>query len=223
MAPFERWLDVKRIFEEALEVEPQARQAFLDRACAGDPELRHEVEALLAAPAVPTSALAGLLGLPDRQEEPDYEEGDRIDHFVIVRRVGQGGMGYVYEARDTKNSDRRVALKVLASRSATLSQDKRLAGLTHPAIVTFHDSGMTPEGLPYFVFEFIEGDPLTVFADRRQLSLPERLRLFQKVCDAVSYAHQRGVIHCDLKPENILVTATGDLKQIGRASCRERV
>jgi len=212
MAPFERWLEVKRIFLEALEVTPQERLAFLNAACGDDPEVRKEVEALLEAPAVPTSSLAGLLGLPDRQEEPDYGEGDRIDHFMIFRRVGQGGMGVVYEARDTRNNDRRVAIKVLTSRAVKLSQDKRLAGLSHPAIVTFHDSGETPEGLPYFVFEFIEGDPITTFCERRSLRVYDRLRLFQKVCEAVSYAHQRGVIHCDLKPENILVTATGELK-----------
>jgi tetratricopeptide (TPR) repeat protein len=221
VARFERWLEVKRIFEAALEVEPQERAAFLDRTCGEDQELRAEVEALLGAPAVPTAALASLLGLPGRQDEPDYGEGDRIDHFAIVRRVGQGGMGVVYEARDTRNNDRPVALKVLFSRAVTLSQDKRLAGLTHPAIVTFHDSGQTSEGLPYFVFEFIEGEPITAFCDRRELALPERLRLFQKVCDPVAYAHQRGVIHCDLKPENILVTATGELKLLDFGIARE--
>ncbi|HEV3073735.1 MAG TPA: serine/threonine-protein kinase [Thermoanaerobaculia bacterium] len=221
MARFERWLEVKRIFEAALEVEPEERAAFLDRTCGEDQELRAEVEALLRAPAVPTAALASLLGLPGRQDEPDYGEGDRIDHFAIVRRVGQGGMGVVYEARDTRNNDRPVALKVLFSRAVTLSQDKRLAGLTHPAIVTFHDSGETSEGLPYFVFEFIEGEPITTFCDRRELALPERLRLFQKVCDPVAYAHQRGVIHCDLKPENILVTATGELKLLDFGIARE--
>ena len=221
MARFERWLEVKRIFEEALEIAPDERAAFLDRSCGGDVELRREVEALLGTPAVSTSALASLLGMPGRQEEPDYAEGDRIDHFTIVRRVGQGGMGVVYEARDIRNNDRQVAIKVLFSRAVTLSQDKRLAGLSHPAIVTFHDSGATPEGLPYFVFEFIEGEPITAFTGRRQLSMIDRLRLFQKVCDAVSYAHQRGVIHCDLKPENILVTATGELKLLDFGIARE--
>jgi serine/threonine protein kinase len=212
MARFERWLEVKRIFEEALEVEPAERPGFLDRACKDDLELRREVEALLGAPAVPTAALASLLGLPRRQEEPDYAEGDRVDHFTIVREVGKGGMGIVYEARDTKNSSRAVALKVLFSRAVKLSQDQRLAGFSDPSIVTFHDSGETPDGLPYFVFEYIEGEPITAFCERRRLAIPERLRLFQKVCDAVRYAHQRLVIHCDLKPENILVTATGALK-----------
>src|ERR1700746_1136965 len=113
MARFERWLEVKRIFEAALEVEPEERAAFLDRTCGEDQELRAEVEALLGAPAVPTAALAGLLGFPDRRDEPDYAEGDRLDHFTIVREVGKGGMGTVYEARDTRNNDRRVAVKVL--------------------------------------------------------------------------------------------------------------
>jgi eukaryotic-like serine/threonine-protein kinase len=211
MPPFERWLEVKAIFEEALELNPDERTLFLDRAC-GDSEVRQEVEALLAAPALPTSALGSLLGLPEQGGEPDYAEGDTIDHFVIVRRVGRGGMGVVYEARDTRNNNRPVALKVLFSRAVKLSQDKRIASFTDPSIVTFHDSGETPEGLPYFVFEYIEGEPITTFCERRSLGIPERLRLFQKVCNAVAYAHQRYLIHCDLKPENILVTASGALK-----------
>jgi serine/threonine protein kinase len=93
-----------------------------------------------------------------------------------------------------------------------LSQDKRIASFTDPSIVTFHDSGETSEGLPYFVFEYVEGEPITTFCERRGLGIPERLRLFQKVCSAVAYAHQRYLIHCDLKPENILVTASGALK-----------
>ncbi len=221
MAPFERWLEVKRIFEEALQVPAEERLTFLDRACGGDAEVRSEVEALLDAAPVATSALKGLLGLPNEPEEPDYEQGDRIDHFTIVCEVGKGGMGAVYEARDTKNNDRRVAVKVLFSLAVTLSQDKRLAGLSHPSIVTFHDSGETEDGLPYFVFEFIEGEPVTAYCERRKLGIPERLRLFLKVCEAVAYAHQRLVIHCDLKPENILVTATSELKLLDFGIAKE--
>ncbi|HVT16683.1 MAG TPA: serine/threonine-protein kinase [Thermoanaerobaculia bacterium] len=221
MPRFERWLEVKRIFEEAIAVAPSERERFLEGACGADAELRREIEALLNAPVLPTSSLASLLGLSDRRDEPDYAEGDRIDHFTIARCVGRGGMGAVYEARDTKNNDRRVAIKVLFSRTAAISQDKRLAGLSHPAIVTFHDSGETAEGLPYFVFEFIDGEPITAFVDHRALTLPDRLRLVQKICAAVGYAHQRGVIHCDLKPENILVTSTGELKLLDFGIARE--
>jgi serine/threonine protein kinase/Tfp pilus assembly protein PilF len=221
MARFERWLEVKRIFEETLEVAPEERAPFLDRVCGSDKELRREVDALLKAPPLPTSSLAELLGLPERHEEPDYVEGDRIDHFSIVRKVGKGGMGTVYDARDVRNNDRRVALKVLFFRAVRFSQDKRLAGLSHPAIVTFHDSGETAEGLPYFVFEFIEGEPITDFCERRNLGISERLSLFLEVCDAVAYAHQRYLIHCDLKPENILVTATGALKLLDFGIARQ--
>jgi serine/threonine protein kinase len=221
MTRFERWLEVKRIFEEALAVAPTDRPAFLDRACAGDAELRREAEALLDAPVAATSSVASLLGLPEQRVEPDFEPGDCIDHFTIVRRVGGGGMGVVYEARDTRNNERQVALKVLLSRAVRLSQDKRLAGLAHPSIVVFHDSGETPEGLPYFVFEFIEGAPITEFCEHRQLGVRDRLQLFQKVCEAVGYAHQRGLIHCDLKPENILVTTDGDPKLLDFGIAKE--
>lgn len=212
MARFERWLEVRKIFEEALDVAPEERPSFLDRVCLGDEELRREIDALLNTPAVATSSLVDLLGLPERKEQLDYAEGDTIDRFTIVRRIKEGGMGVVYEARDTRNNNRPVALKVLLSRAAKLSQDKRIAGFADPSIVTFHDSGETSEGLPYFVFEYIEGEPITTFCERRNLGISERLRLFQKLCDALVYAHQRLIIHCDLKPENILVTATGALK-----------
>lgn len=221
MARFERWLEAKRLFQEALAIAPEGRAAFLDRACEGQAELRRDVEALLDAPPLPTSEIASLLGLPDRDEDRDYAEGDCIDHFTIVRRVGRGGMGVVYEAMDARNNNRRVAIKVLFSRTARLSQDKRLAGFSHSAIVTFHDSGQTSDGLPYFVFEYIDGEPITVFCDRRKLGVPERLRLFQSVSEAVGYAHQRGLIHCDLKPENILVTAGGKPKLLDFGIARE--
>jgi eukaryotic-like serine/threonine-protein kinase len=221
MDRFERWLEVKAILEKALELPPDKCADFLDRACGTDEELRREVEALLHAPAASTSSLSSLLGLPDRAEDPDYEEGDVIDHFTIVRRIGPGGMGVVYEARDTRNNNRPVAIKVLFSRAVKYSQDKRVANLTHPSIVTFHDSGETPEGLPYFVFEYVEGEPITIFCEHRNLGITERLELFQKMCDAVAYAHERGLIHCDLKPENILVTATGALKLLDFGIARQ--
>src|SRR5690242_9540749 len=101
MGRFERWLEVKAIVEKALELPSDERAAFLRRACGTDEDLWREVEALLHAPGLPTSSLSNLLGLPDHAEDPDYAEGDVIDHFTIVRRIGDGGMGVVYEARDT--------------------------------------------------------------------------------------------------------------------------
>lgn len=221
MERFKRWLEVKRVFEEALAIPAAERCAFLDRACFEDEGLRREVEALLQAPPVPTTALAALLGLPERLGDPDYGEGDMVDHFMIVRCLGRGGMGVVYEARDTRNSNRAVALKVLYSRATKLSQDKRLATLADPSIVTFHDSGETADGLPYFVFEYVAGETITTYCQRRSLGIRDRLSLFQKVCHAVAYAHQRYIIHCDLKPENILVTATGALKLLDFGIARQ--
>lgn len=212
MSRFERWPEIRSIVERALDLDAEARSSFIDESCGADDELRREVEALLHAPPLPTSAIGSLLGLPNRTDDPDYTEGDAIDHFTIVRLIGRGGMGAVYEARDTKNSDRPVAFKVLFSRAAKVSQDKRLAGFSDPSIVTFHDSGETPDGLPYFVFEYVDGEPITTFCEHRNLGLDDRLRLFTEVCAAVQHAHQRLVIHCDLKPENILVTPAGALK-----------
>ncbi|MBI4717258.1 MAG: serine/threonine protein kinase [Planctomycetes bacterium] len=139
-----------------------------------------------------------------------------VGNYRIVRQIGCGGMGVVYEAHQAQ-PERRVALKVLHGTAAGDERMERLfrreiralGRLTHPGIAAIHDAGYTAEGRPYFAMELVAGDPLLEYADRHGLSLELRLRLFIRVGDAVSYAHQRGVIHRDLKPSNILVTAEG--------------
>ena len=138
--------------------------------------------------------------------------GRTIGPYRLVRVLGSGGMGIVYEARQ-QNPARTVALKVLRGGPRADKHRLRLferevqslARLRHPSIATIYDAGCTDDGQHYFAMELVEGEPLTDYVRRRQVPLRQRLRLFGQVCDAVSYAHQRGVIHRDLKPSNILV------------------
>ncbi len=144
---------------------------------------------------------------------------DRLGQYRVVRELGRGGTGVVYEA-EQENPRRRVALKVLSGFAAADPRNERLlerecralARLRHPSIAAIYEAGRTPEGHSFFAMELVEGQPLAQFADRHNLALEDRLRLFATVCETVAYAHQRGVLHRDLKPSNILVETNGTLK-----------
>lgn len=153
--------------------------------------------------------------LPPAAPTP-HKGPERVGPYRILREIGSGGMGVVYEAEQL-NPRRLVALKVM--RAATLQDDlqvrmfhreiEALARLTHPAIAGVYDAGETDDGQHFFAMELIEGRPLTEYAQLSRLTLTDRLHLFARVCEAIQYAHQRGVIHRDLKPANILVDDDG--------------
>ncbi|MFN7543980.1 MAG: serine/threonine protein kinase [Acidobacteriota bacterium] len=146
--------------------------------------------------------------------------GRRLGAYEVTREIGRGGMGAVFEARRADDSySKTVAIKVISS--AVLSEDllasfhrerQILAQLDHPNIATLLDGGATDDGLLYLVMEFIDGQPLDLYALSRNLSIPAVLRLFLDVCSAVSFAHRNLIVHRDLKPFNILVTASGEVK-----------
>ncbi len=203
----------RRVFElldEALECPPRDRTGFLDEACAEDPTLRREVEALLE-----TDAEQGVLAEPAFSvHAEDADLGRRIDSYKLVRLLDRGGMGTVYLA-EREDFEQRVALKLIR-RGLDVdevfvrrfhNERQILAGLEHPYIARLLDGGTTADRLPYFVMEFVEGKPLDRYCEARQLSIEERLELFCDVCSAVQFAHQNLVIHRDLKPGNILITA----------------
>jgi len=138
--------------------------------------------------------------------------GDVIGPYRLVRRLGEGGMGEVFEAEQTEPIRRRVALKVIKQGMDTRAvvarfdaERQALALMDHPCIAKVFDAGATSRGRPYFVMEYVEGEPITDFCDRRRLGTRERLELFVRVCAGVQHAHQKAVIHRDLKPSNILV------------------
>jgi serine/threonine protein kinase/tetratricopeptide (TPR) repeat protein len=214
----EQIASVKAIFDRALEIESAAdRQAFLEKACAGDAELRRKVEGLLRAYEQAGEFVQGpapALGATADAPPPAAEgPGTRVGHYKLLQQIGEGGMGTVWMAEQTEPVRRRVALKLIkpgldsAQVIARFEAERQaLALMDHENIARVLDAGTTAQGRPYFVMELVHGIPLTKYCDEAQLSVRERLGLFVPVCRAVQHAHQKGIIHRDLKPSNILVT-----------------
>jgi eukaryotic-like serine/threonine-protein kinase len=230
----ERWKRVEEIFQAALDRSPDERQQFIAEACAGDEKLRAEIEALVEQYEAagdfietPPIAIENIRSSGSWNKETvlldhdrDAMAGARIGAYRIVREIGRGGMGAVYLAeRDDGQFRKQVAIKLIKRGMDTdfilrrfRNERQILASLDHPNIGRLLDGGTTPDGLPYFVMEYIEGQPLYVYCDNHQLTIRERLRLFCQICGAVYYAHQNLVIHRDIKPGNILVAADGTPK-----------
>ncbi|MEX2271797.1 MAG: serine/threonine-protein kinase [Vicinamibacterales bacterium] len=214
-----RWAEIKALFGEALELTPADRTRLLDARCAADPNLRREVESLLAS----HDAAGDFIETPASvtlAPEDRSRAGDLIGPYRIEREIGRGGMGAVYLAVRADDAYRkRVAVKVIKRGMDTdeivarfRRERQTLANLDHPNIARLLDGGTTDDGLPYFVMEYVEGEPLDRYCESRALSIRERLRLFRTVCSAVQFAHRNLVVHRDLKPDNILVTADGTPK-----------
>jgi len=214
----ERWERIESVCAEALELDGAEREVFLASACAGDPVLRREVDSLLSRLATGSGFLSRpLVDLTSLVPPGDEPPQDRIGPFRLVRRLGRGGMGEVYLAvRETEELQQQVAIKVIRRDLDTDEVLRRfrlerriLATLHHPNIAQLLDAGATPDGRPYFVMEYVDGEPLDQACDRRQLPVRARIQLFQTICSAVQHAHQNLVVHRDLKPRNILVSADG--------------
>jgi non-specific serine/threonine protein kinase/serine/threonine-protein kinase len=214
----ESWQQIKRIFDEAVELAPPERGVFLDAACGSDAALRSEVERMLAAdPADDLEESA--FSLFDRGEGAAFR-GRRVGRYRILEEVGRGGMGAVFAAvRDDGEFEQKVALKLIKSGLSTTTIVRRfrherqiLASLEHPHIARLLDGGMSDDGVPFYVMEYVEGEPIDEYCRARGLGVRERLGLFRQVCAAVSYAHRRLIVHRDLKPSNILVTGEGRAK-----------
>ncbi|HEX3126118.1 MAG TPA: tetratricopeptide repeat protein [Thermoanaerobaculia bacterium] len=229
----ERWSRIDALFDEALTLPPEERAAFLDRACGDDRELREAVERLIVADESANTFLERppLIVLEGGEEAA---EGSRFGPYRIERLLSRGGMGTVYLAtRDDGQFERRVALKLLHPGTDDPEDLQRfraerqiLARLEHPAIARLYDGGETEQGVPFLVLEYVEGLPLDDYCDHNRLEIDDRLRLFRRLLDAVSYAHQNLLVHRDLKPANILVTAEGEPKLldfgIAKQLARER-
>ncbi len=146
--------------------------------------------------------------LPDLDSTPE-----QIGHYHILQRVGEGGMGEVFEAEQQQPVRRRVALKLIKLGMDTKavvarfeSERQALALMNHINIARVYDAGATPDGRPYFAMEYVKGIPITDYCDRHRLTVKSRLGLFTQVCDGIQHAHQKGIIHRDIKPSNVLVT-----------------
>lgn len=205
------------LFLNAAEItSPEARRVFLDEACAGDAELRGQVEALLQA----GEQAGSFLQVPPRtptatSAEPPLEgPGTKIGPYRLMEQIGEGGFGLVFVAEQQEPVKRRVALKVIKPGmdtrqvTARFTQERQaLALMDHPNIARVLDAGTTESGRPYFVMELVKGVPITEYCDKHQLPPKERLELFITVCQAIQHAHLKGVIHRDIKPSNVLVTS----------------
>ncbi len=218
-----RWERINAIFDRALEMPDAGRAAYLDEACAGEPDLRAEVARLL-------DAHARASGFVEKPVDEAFErmalargrslEGRRIGAWRILKEIGRGGMGTVcLGERADLQFEQHVAIKLIHPGMDSewvlrrfQTERRILAGLDHPHIARLYDGGTTDDGSPYFVMEFIEGVPIDRYCDDRRLSVTKRLELFRQVCAAVAFAHQSLVIHRDLKPSNVLVTADGTAK-----------
>ncbi len=215
-----RWSRLVQIFEQASDLTGEARQAYLDKTCAGDDQLRTRVEALLAHDTEATDILeAGVreaMGDVFDSSTKDLESS-LVGPYRLVELIGTGGMGTVWRAvRDDDVYTKEVAVKLMHRglhdpelRARFASERQILASLEHPFIARLIDGGTTEAGVPYVVMEHVEGRPISRYCDEERLSIEQRLELFRQVCDAISFAHRNLVVHRDLKPANILVTAEG--------------
>jgi eukaryotic-like serine/threonine-protein kinase len=217
--------EVDALFEKALDEAPERRRAFVERSCGEDRELLDAVLRLLEctgsdASLQPGGALHGAVGAALAEPEEPSPLPAGFGAYRILREIGRGGMAVVYLAeRVDADFRQQVALKVIQAGMASdavirrFSQERSiLASLNHPAIAKLFDGGSTEAGRPFFVMELVEGEPIDSYCEAHSLSLPERLRLFLVVAQAVQYAHRNLVVHRDLKPSNILVTHDGHVK-----------
>jgi tetratricopeptide (TPR) repeat protein len=231
------WGRVTAVLDVVLAAEPDDQPALVDRLCGSDDELRREVVALLDADRAAGGILeeradlfaapyVAALSLDDRSDDRGHRSGaedhagERISAYRLIRRIGDGGMGAVYLAeRDDGQFEQRVAIKLIKPGMDSdeiiarfLRERQILARLEHPNISRLLDGGVTREGLPFFVMEYVEGTPITQYCDAERLTIRARLQLIGHVCRAIDYAHRNLVVHRDLKPSNVLVDRTGAVK-----------
>ena len=224
----DHWQRVFRLLDDALDLEPAERGAWLVRVDSDHPVEAPHVRRLFAAHDRPVAddvlnrpaAELVAAALASQATVGVLVAGHMLGSYRLIEPIGQGGMAVVWLAEQTLNVSRRVALKVpqtVLEDSTSMTERFEherdfLAGLEHPHIARLYDAGVTEAGQPYLVMEWIDGQPITAYADARRLPIGKRIDLFRQVLQAVRYAHARLVIHRDLKPSNILVTADGDVK-----------
>lgn len=212
----------KELFGALLDVPADRREAELARLAGGDTALESRLRALLAAHARAEEVLGAIdaempsPSVPTSSEQPEVDAlraGERIGAYVLERELGTGGFGRVWLAAQTEPVRRPVALKLLKAGMDTRevvarfqAERQALARMEHPGIAKVYDAGETDRGRPWFAMEFVDGEPITDWCDRRHADLEARLQVLAEVCRAVQHAHTKGVVHRDLKPSNVLVT-----------------
>ena len=199
----------RELFLAVAKRSPEDREILLDEACGDDDELRREVESLLEFAGDSTLEEMPRLLTDTALAQPLT----RVGNYRILQKLGEGGMGEVYEAEQEQPVHRRVALKLIKWGMDTKqviarfeSERQALALMNHANIARVFEAGATEGGRPYFAMECVRGVAVTEYCDTHRLTTSDRLRLFMQICDGVQHAHQRGIIHRDIKPSNVLVT-----------------
>jgi len=220
----ERWQQIRDVLEEALELAPQERSAYLDHVCASDSSLRQELDKLLAGEGeldssfLESPAMEQLSSLISQASGSVLAAGTKLGPYAVQALLGAGGMGEVYRAHDTRLG-RTVAIKVIprslapdmVRRQRFEREAKAISALQHPHICTLYDMGQQ-EGTEYLVMEYLEGETLAARLMKGRLPLDLTLRYASEVADALDAAHRHGIVHRDLKPGNIFVTTHGESK-----------
>jgi len=213
----ERWLRVKALFGEVLDLPPEGREALLQTRFADDPSVAPEVRSLIEAHESAGRFIETPAGVAAaRAAGAVPAEGSLVGPYRVVREIGRGGMGAVYLAvRADGSFDKQVALKLLRAGLDTdeillrfRHERQTLASLDHPNIARLLDGGSTEDGLPFFVMEHVEGTRIDRYCDERRLSIRDRLVLFRTLATAVQAAHKALVVHRDLKPDNVVLTTS---------------
>ncbi len=217
----QNWQKINELFFAARDLEPGAREVFLSETCSGNEELRKEVGSLVAAH-LRANSFIGASAFADgarllAAEDANSGVGRAVGPYKLVRQIGSGGMGAVYLAeRDDDQYHKKVAIKLVRiGLDAQLmvrrfrSERQILALLEHPHVARLLDGGVSADGQPYIVMEYIEGARITDYCKSNNLNISQRLLLFRQICSAVHYAHQHLVVHRDIKPSNILVSKDG--------------
>ncbi len=228
----QQWKKINRIVDTALDLSKKEQSIYIQEECKGNKQLKRQVTELIAS--IEQSDTENFLGDTDdyplhlareisEQETEKHTSsllGTTIGKYKLIDLIGHGGMGSVFLAeRSDEAYEKKVAVKILRRGMDTPSNIARfkrerniLANLEHPNIARLLDGGLTEEGMPYLVMEYVNGTPLLQYCDKNKLSIEKRLALFEQVCSAVQHAHQNTIIHRDLKPSNILVDTKGEVK-----------
>lgn len=213
---------IQEIFNDALEIEAKNRKSFIKKACQNNSEIEAEVFKLLEQFEKADAYFNSFEKDLSRSfiQESSIEGFPIVSNYEILRKLGEGGMASVFLAkRNDGNLEQTLALKLLKRGLDTdivlqrFEYEKQiLASLQHPNLAQIYDAGISQEGLPFFVMEYVEGLPLLEYCQKNQLTVSQRLEIFKQICEVLQYAHQNLIIHRDLKPSNILVNQNGQVK-----------
>jgi len=230
---YKYWQQIDKVINKTLVLEPQKRRSFLEKTFNGEPDIleeaidylsfieRAETEQFLESDLMSQSFLADeISSIVNRQETIKHIIGKQIGPYVIRRLIGEGGMGAVYLAERAEGGfEQKVAIKFMRGGFYSLylrerfnSEKQILSKLNHLNVARLLDGGITDEGSPYFIMEYVDGKPVDVYCRKNNLNLHERLTLFLQICRAVQYAHSKLIIHRDLKPENIYIAPDSEVK-----------